>query len=147
MPPAASCLPLLLAVLAMPARAATFTVHDVRSAREVGESTQLFVSGRLVAAFHLGDREHEATVTVRVPDQATDQYRYDLCGTITIRSPQGTPETHQVSATGLLSDPDDRAYEALGAEDFTLFYLSDPSAPDAARLIRARSGLCAGPIS
>ncbi len=142
---------LLLATIPAASRAATFTVHDIRSAREIGEATELYIDSRLVAAFHLDAATRQQTVTIQVAgakDAAgREQHRYDLCGTITIRSDNGAPETHEVNATGLLNDPDRHRFEALGAEDFNLFYLSDPDDPAAADSLRRRSGLCHAPIS
>ncbi len=152
----AACLALLPTLLAVPLHAATFTVHDVRSAREISEATELYVDDRLVATFRLDADRREILVTVQVPARRDaaghdagghEQHAYALCGTITIRSEQGTPEIHEVNATGLLHEPDHHGYEALGAEDFNLFYLSDPGDPAAADSVRQRSGLCRAPIS
>ena len=144
-------LALLLSALAATSRAASFTVHDARSEREVSEATELFVEGRLVATFDLDARRDEGTAVIQVPDRGGSeprgQYRYDLCGTITVRADQGAPEVHEVNATGLLRDPGGHGYEALGAADFTLFYLSDPADPTAARSLGQRSGLCHAPVS
>ncbi len=133
------------------ARAATFTVHDVRSAREIGEITRLYVDDRLAASFTLDAATNELTATVQVSahvgPEGHDRHSYALCGTITIRSPTGGEEIHEVNASGLLYDPDHQSFEALGAADFTLFYLSDPADPGAVEVIRQRSGLCRTPIS
>ncbi len=145
--PRAACILALLPAQLSTASAATFTVHDVRSAREISETTQLFIDNRLAATFHLDSGTSQAAARVQVPDDATNRYRYDLCGTITIRSDEGMPEVHEVNDTGLLNDPDHRIYEALGTEDFTLFYLADPDDPEAATSLRLHSGLCRGPIS
>ena len=142
----------MLALLsATAARAATFTVHDVRSAREIGEVTRLYVDDRLAASFVLDAATPELTATVQVAanvgPEGRDRHSYALCGTITIRSAMGGEEVHEVNASGLLYNPDRQSFEALGAADFNLFYLSDPADPDAVEVIRQRSGLCRTPIS
>ena len=132
-------------------RAATFNVHDNRATREIGEATELYIDGKLVALLRLDDRQRQTSVTVTVPAHKDgldrEEHSYVLCGTITVRNAQGAPEIHEVNASGLLHDPDGHRFEALGAEDFTMFYLADPDDPAAADRVPQRSGLCREPIS
>ena len=144
---ALSSLPAMSPLLARTASAASFNVRDTRSEREISERTDLFVDGRLAATFRLDDARREMVARLHVPDRATRRYRYDLCGTITIRSAQGTPEIHEVNSTGFLNDPDHRDYDALGTDDFTLFYLADPGDPQAAESTGQRSALCRSPVA
>ncbi len=151
MTPAIPLLALLLAAAPCLAQAATFNVHDNRAAREIGEATELYIDGRLVALLRLDDDRRQVSVTVTVPGHGDagdhDEHSYVLCGTITVRNAQGAVEVHEVNSTGLLHDPDGHRFEALGAEDFTMFYLSDPGDPTAADRVPQRSGLCRAPIS
>ena len=139
---------LLAAALAWPEplRAARFSVHDGRAAPELAETTELYIDEKLVASFRLDDGQRQVDLTLTVPDrrdgQGHEAYDYALCGAITVRNAQGAIETHEVNATGLLRDPDGHRFEALGAADFTRFYLADPADPAAAQSTLARSGLC-----
>ncbi len=147
--------PVLLAaaILAWPglAGAASFTVHDGRAAPELGEATELYIDEKLVASFRLDGGRRQVDLTLTVPDRRDghghEAHDYALCGAITIRTAQGTIETHEVNATGLLHDPDGHRFEALGAADFTRFYLADPADPAAAESTAGRSGLCRAAIS
>lgn len=134
-----------------PAGAATFNVHDNRAAREIAEATELYIDGRLVALLRLDDDRRQVSVTVTVPRQKDtshpEEHSYVLCGTITVRNAVGAAEVHEVNASGTLHDPDGHRFEALGAEDFTMFYLADPDDPAAADRVPQRSGLCRAPIS
>jgi hypothetical protein len=131
--------------------AATFAVHDDRAAREIGESTQLYIDDRLVASFRLDEATRQVSLTVNVPTQKDadghERHSYALCGTITIRTAQNATEIHEVNATGTLRDPDGHRFEALGAADFTRFYLADPADPAAAESLPQHSGLCHALIS
>ena len=142
---------LLAAILPGAAWAATFNVHDNRASREIAEATELYIDGKLAALLRLDDRQRETSVTVTVPERKDglhqDEHSYVLCGTITVRNTQGGTEVHEVNASGLLHDPDGHRFEALGAEDFTMFYLADPDDPTAADRVPQRSGLCRAPIS
>ena len=142
---------LLLAALPVPSWAASFSVHDGRADREIGESTELYIDGRPVASFRLDAARQQISLQLNIPGgedaSGHELHRYALCGTITIRNAQGAAETHEVNGTGILRDPDRHHFEALGAEDFTLFYLADPGDPAAAESIREHSALCHAPIS
>ena len=152
-------IPVLLALLlALPlwaaptsVQAATFGLRDDRAAREIGEFTQLYIDGKLAASFRLDDSQPMVSLNVTIDDhRAADGHQhhsYVLCGTITVRNRQGAAEIHEVNSSGALHDPDGHRFEALGAEDFTLFYLADPSDPSAAESMPQRSGLCQTPVS
>ena len=138
------------AALPGPTRAATFNVHDNRANREIAEATELYIDGKLVALLRLDGDRRQASVTVTVPGHKEgehEEHSYVLCGTITVRNAQGGAEIHEVNASGMLHDPDGHRFEALGAEDFTMFYLADPGDPGAADNVPQRSGLCRAPIS
>lgn len=145
----------LLVVMPMAApassRAATFSLRDDRAAREISESTQLYIDGRLEASFHLDEASPRISLSVSIDghkDQGGhEEHDYVLCGTITVRNAQGAAEIHEVNSTGRLHDPDGHAFEALGANDFTLFYLTDPVDPAAADSLPQHSGLCRSLIS
>jgi len=130
---------------------ATFAMQDERAAGEIEETTELYIDGKLITSFRLDDTKPHFSMTVTVPGTpAPDGHqvlRYALCGTITIRTSQGVAEIHEVNATGLLHDPDGHRFEALGAANFTLFYLSDPTDPAAAESLQQHSGLCRNTIS
>ena len=150
-PHLAALLAALSALTPRVAGAATFNVHDNRAAREIGEATELYIDGSLVALLRLDDDRRQVSVTVTVPGRKDagdhDEHSYVLCGTITVRNAQGAAEVHEVNSSGLLHDPDGHRFEALGAEDFTMFYLADPGDPAAADNVPQRSGLCRAPIS
>jgi hypothetical protein len=141
----------ILGAAPAPTRAASFDVHDNRAAREIAEATELYIDGKMVALLRLDDHQRQVSLVVTVPghrdEHGREEHSYVLCGTITVRNAQGIPEIHEVNASGMLHDPDGHRFEALGAEDFTMFYLSDPMDPDAADSVPQRSGLCRAPIS
>jgi len=128
------------------ARAGTFTVIDDRAADEVSEVSRLYIDGNLAATFRLGP--DVATVTKRVitPDGRVN-HDYALCGHITIINAHGRQETHEVSSAGTLHQPDGRVFEALGASDFTDFYLRDMTDPTAEEHHAGRAPVCAAPIT
>lgn len=145
---------IILAVLVLgaapPARASGdghFTVTDELAPDEVSENTDIYLDGRLLAHIHLDGKTPADAVAGQAPDPA-GSHEYALCGDITVRRGPGGVETHEVNASGKLSDLDDRHYQALGAADFTFFYLADP-APGRAPTVpsRNRSPLCHPPVS
>jgi hypothetical protein len=144
---------LLLTALVLPARAAdaaTFTVLDQKAPEEYSETTRLYIDGTLVATVRLDDATTQASIPVSVPDTAGPhgrEHEYALCGEITFRNDAGAREIHEVSGQGLLPDPDGRAFDALGARDFTLFYLADPGDPQAVRIHPGHSAFCQAPVS
>ncbi len=92
----------------------------------------------------------EARIPVTVPDgpgRHGAAHDYALCGQITFRNQAGGREIHEVSGQGELPDPDGRAFDALGARDFTLFYLADPTDRNAVRIEPGHSLFCQAPIS
>ena len=118
----------------------TFRVEDRRDPHEVAEATVLYVNRRAVGRFRLDAVAPDGALTVTVP--AAEHYEYALCGTITIRTEAGE-EVHRVNSAGQLDVVDGHVFEALGASDFTLFYLADRGGgvmPTAVR--RADPGLC-----
>jgi hypothetical protein len=72
---------------------------------------------------------------------------YALCGDITIRTPDGRTETHEVSSEGVLHNPDGHVFQAMGADRFTDFFLVDPNAPEAAEHRRSHPQICAAATS
>lgn len=124
-----------------------FTIRDQVAAQEVSEQTDIYIDGRLLGHLHL-NRDHDEGVLSASIAPGDGTHIYALCGEITVQRPDGRPETHEVNSTGTISDVDGRSYQALGASDFTFFYLSDPapgrapSQPD-----RRHSPLCHPPLS
>lgn len=140
----AACLP------AAAAQAATFIVLDQKAAEEVSEITRLYVDGTLITTIRLDDATTQASVPVSVPDAAgphSREHEYVLCGEITFRNAAGAREVHEVSGQGLLPDADGRTFQALGARDFTMFYLADPDDPQAVQVQAGRSAFCQAPVS
>ncbi len=147
---------LLAAVLAcslvVPAtvRAADFVVLDQKASEELDETTRLYVDGALVATVRLDQATTEMRVPVSVPDgsrPANRSHDYALCGEIAFRNRDGNREVHQVSGQGVLLDPAGRTFLALGARDFTQFYLADPTDPAAVQTRYGRSPFCQTPVS
>ena len=132
-------------LIAMPAQAARFVIEDGKAPQEVSETSRIYVDGKLVATFELDDRTPEKNTIVTTSDDMT--HSYALCGEIVIRNTEGKPETHQVNSEGMLRNPDKHVFQAMGANDFTDFYLIDPQNPDAATHHPARTGACALPTS
>ena len=132
------------------AQAADFIVLDEKAFEEVSETTRLYVDGTLIATVRLDDATMQARIPVSVPDSAGPDghaHEYALCGDITFRNASGAREVHQVSGQGLLPDPQGHTFLALGARDFTQFYLADPGDPAAVRTRLGRSPFCQAPIS
>lgn len=127
-------------------RAGTFTVIDDRAADEVSEVSRLYIDGNLAAVFKLGADIPTLTKQVVTPEGRVN-HNYALCGHITIINARGEQETHEVSSEGVLHRPDGRVFEALGASDFTDFYLRDMSDPTAVDHRPGRAPVCAAPIT
>ncbi len=145
--------PLLIAsaVLCPAARAgaqtARFTVTDQLAQQEVSETTEFYLDGRLLGQLHLDDKTRERVIDVTVADPA-DRHQYALCGEITVRRTDGRTETHEVNSVGLISDVGGRDFQALGASDFTFFYLMDETPGRALPMpLHGRSALCHPPVS
>lgn len=137
-------------IAAPSARAARFVVLDQKAPEELAEITRLYIDGSLVATVRLDAATTEARIPVSVPDSPGRQggaHDYALCGQITFRNQTGGREIHEVSGQGELPDPDGRAFDALGARDFTLFYLADPTDRDAVHIEPGHSLFCQTPIS
>jgi hypothetical protein len=144
---------LLASSLAFPAatgRAAEFVVLDQKAPEELSETTRLYVDGSLVATVRLDGNTSEARIPVLVPDAGGPSghtHDYALCGEIVFRNRAGAREIHQVSGQGILSNPTGHTFLALGARDFTQFYLADPNDPAAAQSRFGRSPFCQTPVS
>jgi hypothetical protein len=130
--------------------AADFVVLDQKAAEELGEITRLYIDGRLIATIRLD----AATTEVRVPVSAPDAkgapvplHDYTLCGEIAFRNREGAREVHLVSGQGVLPDPAGRQFLAVGARDFTQFYLVDPTDPAAVRMQSSDPAFCQTPVS
>ena len=129
------------------ARATDFVVVDGRAAEEISETSRLYIDGNLVGTFRLDDRTTEIRMPITVPDGPRIAHDYVLCGEITIRNPAGAAEIHEVSGQGVLRDPQGRVFVALGARDFTLFYLAAPRDPAAVETQPGHSMFCQAPVS
>lgn len=132
------------------AQATSFTITDGKADEEISEVSRVYVDGILVGTFRLDDRTRELSMKVTVPDPPAPRapsHDYALCGEITIRNQAGAPEIHEVSGQGVLRDPQDHVFAALGARDFTLFYLADPTDPGAVEVLPGHSLFCQTPVS
>nr|WP_243429725.1 hypothetical protein [Acetobacter sacchari] len=121
--------------------AGEFHVVDGRAEAEISEESRLYVDGALVATFVIDADHPNVSAKITTPAGRTE-HNYALCGEITIRRPDGKTETHAVDSVGHLHNPDGRVFEALGANDFTDFYLADPNDPDAADHTRGKANAC-----
>lgn len=119
----------VLMLTAAPVRAASpeqlvsFQIEDQLDVRELEETTTLYVNSKAIGTFHLDLGNPEVTLDVTVP--RADGYEVALCGSITFRNHDGQPEMHRVDSVGQVQDVEGRVFEALGAADFTEFYLVD----------------------
>lgn len=113
---------------------------------EISEVSRIYLDGKLASVFRLDDATRRKTVRISTPQGRVD-HTYTLCGEITIRMPDGRVETHEVSSSGLLHNPDGHHFDALGSDGFTDFFLVDPQAPEAAERIPGRGEVCSAPIS
>ncbi|GAN54959.1 hypothetical protein [Tanticharoenia sakaeratensis] len=126
------------------AHAGSFTVVDDRAPVEVSEVSRLYIDGNLAATFRLDPNTPTQSRVVQTP-MGRVNHDYALCGEITIQTPDGRHETHQVSSEGILNHPDGHTLQAIGAADFTDFYLTDPDDPTIAEHHPGRSGACISP--
>lgn len=138
--------PLLLLGMAPYAMAGQFSVVDEKADSEISENARIYLDGRLVATFRLDDTNRSKVIKVTTPVGRID-HSYTLCGEITIRTPEGRVETHEVSSDGLLHNPDGHRLYAMGADGFTDFFLTDPDSPTTAEHTPGHSDVCAAPIS
>ncbi|MGI4976353.1 MAG: hypothetical protein ACRYG6_05350 [Janthinobacterium lividum] len=118
-----------------------FQIRDQLDEREVDEFTTIYVNSTVVGAFHLDGRNPDIVLDVAVPQ--ADHYEVALCGSITIRNHDGEQETHRVNSVGEVDDVEGRVFEALGAADFTEFYLVDRTlARQPTQPRRGEGGVC-----
>lgn len=136
----------LTAFIPASALAGSFTVTDDRASIEVSEVSRLYIDGALVAVFRLDENTPSITKTIETPAGRIN-HNYALCGHITILTPEGKTQTHEVSSEGILNAPDGHHLVGLGDENFTDFFLRDPSDPDVAVHRKGRAAICAAPIS
>jgi hypothetical protein len=125
---------------------ATFRVHDRLDTNEIEETTSLYIDRELVRIIHLDATHPYEVVTIAVTGGSAPSYA--LCGSVTVRALDGNPETHEVDGSGILTDVAGRDFDAVAAQDFTLFFLTDITEgrlPADVRINRARS--CAEPVS
>lgn len=139
-----------LLVTALPgaasALAGEFTVTDGKAAAEISEISRIYIDGVLAATIRLDDHTPEKTIRVTTP-AGRIEHTYTLCGEITIRTPEGRVETHEVNSDGTLHNPDGHHFYALGSDNFTEFFLQDPDDLDAAEHHPGQSNVCATPVS
>lgn len=128
------------------AQAGEFTVTDGKASSEISEISRLYIDGTLAATIRLNDQKQEKTIRVTTPAGRLE-HTYTLCGEITIRTPDGRVETHEVNSDGTLHNPDHHHFYALGSDNFTEFFLQDPDDLDAAEHHPGQSNVCATPIS
>ena len=136
----------LLAAAVRPAAAGEFTVTDEKADMEISEVSRIYLDGKLASVFQLDDTTRYKTVRIPTPVGRLD-HTYTLCGEITIRTADGRIETHEVSSSGILHNPDGHHFDALGSDGFKDFFLVDPQAPEAAERIPGRGEVCSAPIS
>lgn len=139
-----------LAVMLAPgnATAASFTVVDDKADEEISETTRLYIDGQQVANIHLDDAVTQAKIPIAVADRkGRVDHDYTLCGEITYRAMDGSRQVREVSGQGTLPAPDGHSFVAVGARDFTSFYLVDPSDRMASRPDPGPSPFCQAPIS
>ncbi|MCQ8277850.1 hypothetical protein NFI95_05250 [Acetobacteraceae bacterium KSS8] len=139
-----------LFLLATPlgAHAASFTVVDDKAAEEIAETTRLYIDGKLAAQFRLDDVHTHKEIRVDAPDRpGQTAHDYALCGQISYVAADGARQTRQVSGGGTLPAPDGMRFIAVGAADFTLFFLVDPADRMASRPKPGPSPFCEAPIS
>ena len=136
----------LLAAAVRPAAAGEFTVTDEKADMEISEVSRIYLDGKLASVFQLDDTTRYKTVRIPTPVGRLD-HTYTLCGEITIRTADGRTETHEVSNSGILHNPDGHHFDALGSDGFKDFFLVDPQAPEAAERIPGRGEVCSAPIS
>ena len=118
-----------------------FRIQDQLDERELDEFTTIYVNSTVVGAFHLDAKTPDIVLDVAVP--RAEHYEVALCGSITFRGHDGEAETHRVDSVGEVDDVEGRIFEALGAADFTEFYLVDRTGsrpPTAPR--RGEGGVC-----
>lgn len=128
------------------ARAGSFTVIDQRAPDEISEVSRLYVDGNLAAVFKLGPDMSSLTRRIETPAGRVN-HDYALCGEITILTEDGRHETHQVSSEGILRHPDGHHFEALGADNFTDFYLHDLEDDATVEHHAGKARVCAAPIT
>ena len=129
------------------AESSHFSITDDLAPQEVSENTEIYLDGKLVDQLHLDEKTRSRVVDASVADP-DDRHQYALCGEITVRRPDGRTETHEVNGTGYVSDVAGRNFQALGAADFTFFYLMDTTPGRALPMpLRGRSALCHPPVS
>lgn len=131
---------------AHPALAGEFTVTDEKSDMEISEVSRIYMDGKLASVFKLDDATRHKTVRIVTPQGRLDHI-YTLCGEITIRTTDGRVETHEVSSSGILHNPDGHHFDALGSDGFKDFFLLDQQAPEASERIPGRGEACSAPIS
>lgn len=136
----------VLASAASSAQAGTFTVVDGRADNEISEISRLYVDEQLAATIRLDATVPQRSVRVETAAGRVN-HTYALCGEITIRTPDGRTEMHEVNGGGVLHHPDGRTLNALGTRNFTEFYLADPDDPTVVERQPGRSSICSVPTS
>lgn len=136
----------VLASASQLALAGTFTVVDGRADNEISEISRLYVDEQLAATIRLDASAPQRAVHVETAAGRIN-HTYALCGEITIRTPDGRTETHEVNGGGILHHPEGRTLNALGTRNFTEFYLADPDDPSVVERQPGRSEICSVPTS
>nr|WP_246375535.1 hypothetical protein [Gluconacetobacter takamatsuzukensis] len=135
-----------LAATALPACAGTFTVVDGRADNEISEISRLYIDDQLAATIKLDATVPQRAIRVETAAGGVN-HTYALCGEITIRTPEGRTEMHEVNGGGVLHHPEGRTLNALGTRNFTEFYLADPDDPSVVERQPGRSSVCSVPTS
>ncbi len=121
-----ACLLISGSCAALAADAVTFSIHDHRDPAEIDEVTGVYIDGQEVATFRLGpDREDDVAV---VSVTELPEHTYSLCGRVTVRRDDGSAISREVNGAGRISDVANRDFDAVAANDFTVFFLRDITA-------------------
>lgn len=123
---------------------AEMIIKDQRSPQEISETSRLYVEGKLVATFEMNLASTILTKTIPLPE-GQNHFHYDLCGEITMKTPQGKIETHAINSRGILHTPQGHTLLAVVSTDFKHFFLTDPETPSINEILPGHSDICLSP--
>jgi hypothetical protein len=122
-----------------------FRIVDELGPDQIEELITVAIDGRTIGILHITKDNPVAELQVKVP--AGRPARYELCGFLIVRTPEGTRRQHPINHTGTIENADGRVLKAFNQNN-EIFYLQDGTPGDAAATTTiVGTGQCAQPVA
>jgi len=122
-----------------------FRIVDELGPDQIEELITVGIDGRTIGILHITKDNPVAELQVKVP--AGRPARYELCGFLIVKTPEGARQQHPINHTGTIENADGRVLKAFNQNN-EIFYLQDGTPGDAAATTTiVGAGQCAQPVA